>query len=246
MSVMVDEACQKLQGHDTSDHAVFANFGKLLVCDGVRCATSLQRRGVGPGDSQEFRPGLMGDRLTFACRLTLPLACETLDRAPPAAHREAARWSNVGIIRFLLHEIDVNAALRPAEERLTEALAPIHAKLDMIIEVLGRLAYRDLALPSPREVELSLDRIAWHAPKAIKIGDWVSIKLFFNTSFLETVALYAQVRFCGERGEAGHPVQAELDEMSEASGEAFARLAFLAQRRQRGEQLHPTPARQLA
>jgi hypothetical protein len=189
----------------------------------------------------------MDDRRTFACRLALPLAWEALDRAPPAADREAARWSNAGVIRFLLHEIDVNAALRPAEERLTEALAPIHTKLEMIIEVLGRLAYRELALPPPREIELSLDRILWHAPKALKIGGWVRLKLFFHSTFLEPVVLYAQVRFCGEReGEAGCPVQAELDEMSEAGGEAFARLAFLAQRRQRGEQLHPTPARQIA
>ena len=106
----------------------------------------------------------MSDRPNFACRLALPLAWEPLDRMPTAAAREAAQWSNAGIVRFLLHEIDVNAALRPAEERLAEALAPIHTKLDMIVEVLGRVAYREIALPPRRDIELSLDRIAWYAP----------------------------------------------------------------------------------
>lgn len=189
----------------------------------------------------------MSDRPNFTCRLALPLACEPLDRAPTAAVRDAAQWSNAGIIRFLLHEIDVNAASRPAEERLAEAMAPIHTKLDMIIEVLGRLAYRELTLPPPREIELSLDRIAWHSAQPLAIGGWVRLRLFFHPTFLEPIVLYAHVRYCGEaEGEAGFPVQAEIDEMSEATGESFARLAFLAQRRQRADRLPSTPARQIA
>lgn len=189
----------------------------------------------------------MSDRPGFACRVALPLVWEALDRAPTSAEREAARWSNAGIIRFLLHETDVNAALRPAEERLAEALAPIHTKLEMIIEMLGRLAYRELALPPPRDVELSLDRIAWRAPKPLKAGGWVRLKLFFHPTFLEPIVLYARIAFCGEaEGDAGAPVQAEIDEMPEATGESFARLAFLAQRRQRAERGSITPVRQIA
>jgi hypothetical protein len=189
----------------------------------------------------------MSDRPSFACRVALPLAWEPLERVPTAAARQAAQWSNAGIVRFLLHEIDVNAALRPAEERLAEALAPIHTKLDMIVEVLGRLAYRELALPPPREMELGLDRIAWRAPKPLKIGGWVRLKLFFHPTFLEPIVLYARVSYCDEaEGELGCQVQAEIDEMPEATGESFARLAFLAQRRQRAERPPSTPARQIA
>ncbi|HEY1795483.1 MAG TPA: hypothetical protein VGG57_05135 [Stellaceae bacterium] len=189
----------------------------------------------------------MSDRPSFACRVTLPLAWEPLDRAPPPAAREAARWSNAGIVRFLLHEIDVSAAGRPAEERLAEALMPLHTKLDMIIEVLGRLAYRELTLPPPRDVELSLDHIAWQAPKPLKVGGWVRLKLFFHPTFLEPIVLYARVSQCGEaEGEAGCRVRAQIDEMPEATGESFARLAFLAQRRQRAERLPSNPARQIA
>jgi len=117
-----------------------------------------------------------------------------------------------------------------------EALAPIHTKLEMIIEMLGRVAYRDLALPPPSEVELSLERIAWHAPKPLKVGSWLRLRIYFHPTFLEPVVLYAQVAFCGEPDrDRGCHVQAELDEMPEAAGEAFARLAFLAQRRQRAD-----------
>ena len=172
----------------------------------------------------------------FACSLVLPLGWESLERTPSEEVRRAAAWSNAGVVRFLLHEIDVGAASRPAEERLVEALAPIHTKLEMIIEMLGRVAYRDLALPPPCEVELSLERIAWHASKALKIGGWVRLRLYFHQTFLEPVVLYAQVVFCGEP-EQDHscPIKAELDGMPETTGEAFVRLAFLAQRRQRAD-----------
>lgn len=185
----------------------------------------------------------MSDRPSFACRVALPLSWEPLDRVPTAALREAAQWSNAGVLRFLLHEIDVSAAVRQAEERLAEALAPIHTKLEMIMEVLGRLAYRDLTLPPPRDLELSLDRIAWRAPKPVKVGSWVRLKLYFHPTFLEPIVLYGRVAFCGDAdGEDGCRVQADIDEMSEAAGESFARLAFLAQRRQRAERVPSTSA----
>lgn len=195
--------------------------------------------------SSSFGVGMMlSDRPTFACRLALPMAWESLDREPPAADREATAWSNAGIVHFLLHEIDLNASLRAPEERLAEALAPIHTKLEMIIEVLGRLAYRDLALPPPREIELSADRIAWRATSPLPVGGWLGIKLYFHATFLEPIVLYARVAFCGgPEDDGGCAVQAELDEMTEATSEAFARLAFLAQRRQRAERPPATTAK---
>jgi hypothetical protein len=176
------------------------------------------------------------DRPLFSSRLVLPLAWDRLDHAPTAEARERAAWSNAGVVRFLLHGIDVDAAMRPVDERLAEALAPLRIKLDMLAEMVGRLSYRDLDLPPAREIELSLDRIAWPAPAALPPGTWLCIKLYFHPIFLEPVLVHARVAHCVEDArDGGFRVQADLSEMPDAAGEAFARLAFLAQRRQLGE-----------
>lgn len=186
----------------------------------------------------------MSDRPMFACRLVLPFAWDTLGHAPTADILETAAWSNAGVVRFLLHETDVAAASRPAEERFAEALAPVQLKLEMIIEMLGRLAYRDLALPPPCAIELGHERVAWHVPKPLKIGGWLRLRLYFHPTFLEPIVLYARVAFCGAADDdAGCAVQAELDGMPEPTAEAFARLAFLAQRRQRAKGPDPNTAR---
>lgn len=178
----------------------------------------------------------MTDRVSLACRLNLPLGWEALDQAPSPETRAASEWTNAGTVRFLLHQIEVGAAARPAEERLAEALAPIHARLEMIIEMLGRLSYRGLEVPPRGDIELSLDRIGWQSPEVLPIGGWVRFKLYFHPVFLEPVVLYGRVAFCGAAdARAGCEVQAELDAMPAASGEALARLAFLTQRRQLGE-----------
>lgn len=184
----------------------------------------------------------MLDRVNPACRLVLPLAWEAIAGAPAAEMRAAAEWSNAGVVRFLLHEIEAGAAVRPAEERLAEALAPIHARLEMIIEMVGRLSYRDLALPPRHDIDLGLDRIVWVAPQPV--GGWLRLKLYFHAVFLEPVVLYGKVAACRPAVDgSGSDVQVELDAIPEAIGEALIRLAFLTQRRQRGERSSSHPAR---
>jgi hypothetical protein len=175
----------------------------------------------------------MPDHPIFLSRLALPVSWEPLGRAPSAEDCERAAWTNANIFGFLLHSVDLDAAQRPADERLTEALAPLRIKLDIVIEMLGRLTYRDVVLPPVREIELSMARMAWHSPQALRTGEWLQIKLYFDARFLEPVVLYGCVESAvKDDATGGCGVQAALAEIPGETEEAFARLAFLAQRRQ--------------
>jgi hypothetical protein len=175
----------------------------------------------------------MPDRPIFLSRLTLPVSWEKLGRAPSAEDCERASWTNANTVGFLLHSIDLEAAQRPSDERLAEALAPLRIKLDTVIEMLGRLTYRDVAVPPVCDIEFGMTRMAWHSPQALRTGEWLRISLYFDTKFLEPIVLYGRVESAVEDGAAGGcGVQAELAEIPGETEEAFARLAFLAQRRQ--------------
>ena len=162
----------------------------------------------------------------------MPVSWEALDHEPSPEDCGKAAWSNAGILGFLLHGIEMDAAQRPADERLAEALAPLRIKLDIVIEMLGRLTYRDVALPAVRDIELGMDRVAWHSPLPLSAGDWLRLKLYFDPNFLEPILLYARVASAMPEDDGGCFVQAELAETSLETEEAVTRLAFLAQRRQ--------------
>jgi hypothetical protein len=174
----------------------------------------------------------VSDRPVFFSRLVLPVSWERLDRAPSAEQRAAAARADANILDFLLHEIDQEAAARVADERLAEALAPLRIKLDIAIEMLRRLSYRDVVLPPSHDVELGLTRLAWHASSALQIDDWLRVRIFFDATFLEPIELYGQVASCVADADGGCSVQVELAEIPEDTGEALTRVAFLTQRRQ--------------
>ena len=174
----------------------------------------------------------MSDRSIYLSRLALPVSWEALDGAPSPEDCGKAAWSNAGVLGFLLHGVEIEAAQRPADERLAEALAPLRIKFDIVIEMLGRLAYRDLALPPVCNIELGTDRIAWHSATPLRVGDWLRIRLYFDPNFLEPILLYGHVASAIPDEAGGCAVQAELTETSLETEEAVTRLAFLAQRRQ--------------
>src|SRR5580692_5283510 len=166
----------------------------------------------------------MSDRPIYLSRLALPVSWEALDGAPTPEDCGKATWSNAGILGFLLHGVEIDAAQRPADERLAEALAPLRIKLDIVIEMLGRLTYRDVALPAVRDIELGMDRLAWHSPRPLGAGDWLRIKLYFDPNFLEPIILYARVASAMPDDDGGCFVQAELAETSLETEEAVTRL----------------------
>jgi hypothetical protein len=75
--------------------------------------------------------------------------------------------------------------------------------------------------------------MVWHSPAPLRCGDWLRIKLYFDPKILEPVVLYGHVESAIEDDAGdGCGVQAELAEIPEHAEESFARLTFLAQRRQ--------------
>ena len=58
------------------------------------------------------------------------------------------------------------------ESRLS---GPLRAKLDVVVEMLGRLSYRDTPLPPCREIEFGLSRMVWFGPLPRPIGAVVSL-----------------------------------------------------------------------
>jgi hypothetical protein len=186
----------------------------------------------------------LGDWKLFLSCLALPLFGDRLCHPPSREIRETVERSNASVLGFLLQGVDLEAMPRPADERLAEALAPLRIKLDILIDMLGRLSYRDIVLPPVCDVELRPTHIAWRSPQSWQRGDWLRIELYFHPTFREPVTLFAEVTSCVEQGRGeGCRIAADLIATSESTGEKLARLALLTQRHQRARQPVRTAAK---
>src|SRR5215469_14046570 len=121
----------------------------------------VMRRGLGNRSDGATLP--MRDQAGFSSCLTIPICIDGLCHPPSQATREVVDRSNASVLGFLLQEVDLDAMPRPADERLVEALAPLRVKLDTLIDMVGRLSYRDIKLPPACEIELGSARIAWRS-----------------------------------------------------------------------------------
>jgi hypothetical protein len=179
----------------------------------------------------------------FPSQLALPVSWDRLGESPSPDVLEAVERSNAGVVGFLLQGVDLEAMPRSADERLAEALAPLRVKLDMIIEMLGKLSYRHVALPPICEIEFSLTQMAWCSARPLRIGEWSRIQLYFHPTFREPVVAFGRVTSCAEEGpDRGYRVKADVLEMAAGISESIARLAFLMQRHQRALHSVRTPA----
>jgi hypothetical protein len=186
-------------------------------------------------------------REPFASRLVLPLRSDRLDGPPSLEIRQAVERSNSGVLDFLLQGVDLEALPRPTDERLAEALSPLRIKLDMIIDMVARLSYRDIELPALCELEMGPSQIAWRSPRQLQCGDWFRIELYFDPLFREPVVAFGEVTHSVEQSrDKGFRIEIELIEMPERIDQALVRLALLTQRHQQARQLAGTFGRREA
>ncbi len=173
------------------------------------------------------------DRPTFSLPLKLPVEWEPLAGPPTEALLDRLERTNTGVLATLLKCADLGAP--PAEdEMLAEALEPLRVKIDMIIEMLARMSYRELVLPDPRAIELGLNHLRWLQPMPLPTDRWLLNKIYFHNVFREPIVLAGRVASSHVEADdgAGSKIEVDLAEMSEGASESFARLVFLEHRRQ--------------
>jgi len=178
------------------------------------------------------RPVVATDLPTFSLAMAVPIAWEMLAAPPVEALLDRLERDNAVVVGMLLKSADLGAA--PVDDPvLSDALEPLRVKLDMIVEMLARLSYRDRVLPAPCAIELSLNRILWTQEEPLALGTWVVSRVYLSDMFRDAVALAGRVTACAPAPGVGRwRIDVDLAEMSEDLGESFARLVFLEHRRQ--------------
>ncbi|HEY5208157.1 MAG TPA: PilZ domain-containing protein [Stellaceae bacterium] len=186
------------------------------------------------------RPVMVADRPTFSLAMAVPVEWEMLTPPPDAALLDRLARDNAIVIGMLLKSADLGTA--PIDDPvLNDALEPLRVKLDMIVAMLARLAYRDGTLPATRPIELSLGRLSWTQGAPLALDTWLISRVYLSDLLRDAIALAGRVTSCSPAPGVGQwTVEVALAEMADELGESFARLVFLEHRRQLAQ--HAAPA----
>ncbi|GEM_PF-1451532 len=165
----------------------------------------------------------------IACRLAVPVAWRALDGAPTADFLAAHEETNRRVLGRLIDAFDL-AATEIAEEE-EAALAPLHHKLNLLIEMIGRTCYGSPAeLPPLIRVELGLTQLSWTDTRGASPSGWLTASLFIHPIVLEPLVLCGEVA-ASEPVDGGFRTVLRLSPMSAASEDLLGRFVFLENRR---------------
>jgi hypothetical protein len=181
------------------------------------------------GDSQCGGVATRGGGIV--CRLMVPVAWRQLNGTPSEDFLNSLEGTNRRVLSRVVDAFDLAATELSEEEEA--ALAPLHHKLNLLIEMIGRTCYGNPAdLPPPARVDLGLRELSWTSANGPAPGDWLTASLYIHPIVLEPLVLCGQVA-SGEPANDGAAIRniLRLSPMGSANADLLGRFVFLENRR---------------
>ena len=162
----------------------------------------------------------------------LPLRWQALATPPEAVHWLPVHESNEDVLRSLSmleahpHEI--------AEEHpeVAHELRRLDFKLNLLLDMVGLLVERDLALPQRVPLRLAAQGLEWTTQKPPAVGSLVQLELYFSTKLPRPLVLLGRVQGHVAVADGGHKVVAVFESLSELEGDWLEKIIFVHHRRQ--------------
>lgn len=167
----------------------------------------------------------------------LPLTWRPL--ADSALAADERNHINLEQLRVISSLDDYYAPALDLEEAsgISQEFQRLDAKLNVVMQMLGRLLVRDVALPSATQVVLQLDRLHWQLQDGTqpRVGEKVEIEVYLKRNFPFALMFAGEVVVSAE-GWASAVIAADHNELSELMG----KYVFRAHRRQIAQHRKPS------
>ena len=167
----------------------------------------------------------------IVCWLSVPMSWRPLNGPPTEDFLESLERPNQRVLARVVDAFDLAATELSEEEEA--ALAPLHQKLNLLIEMIGRTCYGNPAdLPASIRAELGLRELRWTAVTGPAAGEWLTASLYIHPIVLEPLVLCGQVAAAEPAlGGTDSRTVLRLCAMGSANAELLGRFVFLENRR---------------
>lgn len=167
----------------------------------------------------------------IVCHLTVPMSWRPLNGPPTEDFLESLERPNQRVLARVIDTFDL--ASTEISEEDEAALAPLHQKLNLLIEMIGRTCYGNPAdLPPSVRVELGLRELAWNGLRDSTVSDWMTASLYIHPIVLEPLVLCGRIMAGTPSGEVTNDRNVlQLCAMGSANSDLLSRFVFLENRR---------------
>jgi hypothetical protein len=135
----------------------------------------------------------------------LPFARRLLPGKPGRADLDRLNDVNEPLLRALSFLMDSHPVVH-GEDRMehSQEFARLEAKLDLLLDMVGRALSRQGDVPPTVRLRLSSAGVAWSEADAPAPGSWVQVALYLHPRYLQSLEIVGQVLLQAEtaRGEA--------------------------------------------
>lgn len=114
---------------------------------------------------------------------------------------------------------------------LAHEILRIESKLNLLLDLMGRLLARQLKLPPPVPVSLGADHLAWTAPRAPAVGEMVLVEIYLRPEYPSPITLPAKVVSVAPDNE-GKRTTVEIATLDQEVREWWEKTIFRHHRRQ--------------
>jgi atypical PilZ domain-containing cyclic di-GMP receptor len=160
----------------------------------------------------------------------LPLTWQILKSPPEAMDLANLQIANQEILCVVLSLEEHPSDSADDYAAGAEDLARIDFKLNLLLDLVGQLIVRQIALPASVPVKLTPTEIRWESAEALEVGSTVRIEVYLTHQYPRPLVLVGRVSGV-QRVPDGFDIAVGLEGLSEAVQQSIEKLIFRHHRR---------------
>ncbi len=162
----------------------------------------------------------------------VPLSWRPVSARPDPAELLSIHQSNERILRCLT-AVDESRSESGDEEHgpIAQDLARLDFKVNLLLDMMGRLLSRHVPMPDPVLVRMSAAGLQWQAKTPPEVGSVLEVELYLSRRFPSPIVLRGQVDSV-RQAEHGRLIELSYGDISEPVRNWLEKLIFRQHRRQ--------------
>ena len=161
---------------------------------------------------------------------SIPLRYHVVEQLAEGAHLARLHAQSEHVLRVLSMLED--AAPMSQEESDTEShdLTRLDFKLNLVLDLVGRLLSQHVALPPVRWIKMGLEEMVWEQEAALEIGSCLEVEVFLSRVYPFSVTLPTRIVHADVLTQ-GYRLTVRYERLSEIMRDALERVVFRHHRR---------------
>ena len=162
----------------------------------------------------------------------LPLRCQAVAPSLDAAHWAPLHEANEDVLRSLSLLEEHPQELAEENPAVAHEIRRLDFKLNLLLDMVGLLVARDLALPDRVPLRLSAQGLEWTTAQPLPVDSLVQLELYLSTKLPRPLVLLGRIRGHSPLAEGVSKVVAVFEDLSELEADWLEKIIFVHHRRQ--------------